>query len=431
VAKQDVLGVRVIGWLNRIVIRLMPLIVGLLVFALSFLVIPRLDNSPNPSESVSSDGFEYDPAPPGDSTAPREQPTVVSPTRDQTPDDGSNTPLIVLAVLSGLTAALGFRWRWPLFAVAAVGWLWLGIWTAPAAASYYAATKLRQRWHSIVFLIAALAVIIWPFARASFRNDLAVLSVVVTAMVVVLPYIAGLWVKARREVVAGLHERAARLELEQAVRAEQARTEERERIAREMHDVLAHRVSLMVLHAGALEVNAPDSGVAEEAALIRTTGRDALAELRQVLGVLRGGPQRSPVAAEQLAPQPVLSDVDRLLARARAAGLTVIRRDEGHARELPAAVERAAYRVIQEALTNVVKHAPGAATTLTLRQLPDALEVVVDSGPPPHRGDPVPSGFGLVGLRERVELLQGRFEARARLDGGFMVWALIPAGATA
>jgi signal transduction histidine kinase len=145
--------------------------------------------------------------------------------------------------------------------------------------------------------------------------------------------------------------------------------------------------------------------------------------------VLRAGvtPQWSPVPAQLLEPQPVLSDVDRLVVRARAAGLHVTRLDEGQARELPAAVERAAYRVIQEALTNVAKHAPGAATTLTLRQLPDALEVIVDSGPPPRRGDPVPSGFGLVGLRERVALLQGAFEARTRLDGGFVVRALIPA----
>ena len=430
-AKQDVLGVRVIGRLNRLVIRLMPLIVGLLVFALSFLVIPRMDGTSTPAQSGSPDALQYDPSSPSDSPTPRKQPIVVSPPSDQPPADRSDAPLIIPAMLSGLTAGLGFRWRWPLFAVAAVGWLWLGIWTAPVAASYYAATKLHRRWHSIVFLISALAVIVSPFAKASFVNDLAVLAMVMSAMMVMLPYIAGLWVKARREVVAGLHERAARLELEQEVRAEQARTEERERIAREMHDVLAHRVSLMVLHAGALEVNARDTGVAEEAALIRTTGREALADLRQVLGVLRGGLQRSPVPAEVLAPQPVLSDVDRLLVRARAAGVAVTRLDEGHARELPAAVERAAYRVIQEALTNVVKHAPGATTTLTLRQLPDALEVVVDSGPPPRRGDPVPSGFGLVGLRERVELLQGRFEARARLDGGFVVRALIPAGATA
>jgi signal transduction histidine kinase len=187
-----------------------------------------------------------------------------------------------------------------------------------------------------------------------------------------------------------------------------------------MHDVVAHRVSLMVLHAGALEVNSPDEHTAAAAALIRTTGREALADLRDVLGVLR-----SPDAALQ--PQPVLADLDALIEQSRAVGIQVGRRDEGEARPLAAAVQRAAYRVVQEALTNVHKHAVDAATDVVLRYLPGAFEVTVRNATPVQPPGSLPaSGLGLAGLRERVELLGGEFDALRRIDGGFVVTARLP-----
>ncbi|MER7498542.1 histidine kinase [Nonomuraea pusilla] len=182
---------------------------------------------------------------------------------------------------------------------------------------------------------------------------------------VVLPLVAGLWVGARRQVLAGLRERAARLEREQAARAGQARAQERTRIAREMHDVVAHRVSLIVLHTGALEVSVPDERTAAEIASIRAAGREALANLREVLGVLRA--QESP---DGHAPPPSLADLDRLLGQSRSAGLRVRRRDEGDPRPVPEAAQRAAYRVVQEALTNVHKHVGDATSTSSCATVP-------------------------------------------------------------
>jgi signal transduction histidine kinase len=229
-------------------------------------------------------------------------------------------------------------------------------------------------------------------------------------------------VNARRRAVAALRDRAERLEREHHARTEQARAQERTRIAREMHDVVAHRVSLMVLHAGALEVGTDDEGTVEAAALIREIGREALGDLRGVLGVLRSG-------GDATAPQPTLADLDRLLDQTRGLGIRVTRRDEGETRPLPELVERTAYRIVQEGLTNVHKHAGDASTDVVLRYLPAGFEVAVRNGPAPPPVDPLPgAGLGLSGLRERVGLLGGEFEARREPDGGFGVVARLPAG---
>jgi signal transduction histidine kinase len=246
---------------------------------------------------------------------------------------------------------------------------------------------------------------------------------------VFVPLVVGLWVDARRQVVAGLHERALQAEREQQIRAETARGEERARIAREMHDVVAHQVTRMVLRAGALEVSAPDAKTAEAAAAIRITGREALADLRQVLGVLR-----TRRLDDVLTPQPVLADLDALLDAAPETGVDVTRRDEGEARRLPDTVERAVCRIVQEALLNVRKHAPGASTEVVLRHHEETVGVEVSNGPPPDNGDAdeaLPhSGFGLVGLTERVQLLGGTLEAAPRPDGGFVVRATLPTSET-
>ncbi len=154
-----------------------------------------------------------------------------------------------------------------------------------------------------------------------------------------LPLVAGLWSHARRQVLAAMREQAEQLVREQVLRAEQARAQERARIAREMHDVVAHRVSLMVLHAGALQVGAPDERTAQAAALIGDVGREALSNLREVLGVLR-----SPDASRD--PQPTLADLDRLLAQSRDLGLVVDRRDEGPVRTLGQLILEAAGGVV-------------------------------------------------------------------------------------
>lgn len=236
---------------------------------------------------------------------------------------------------------------------------------------------------------------------------------------VALAVTVGLWVGTRRELIANLRERAERLERERYLEAERASAAERTRIAREMHDVVAHRVSLMVLHAGGLEVSAADERTAETAALIRGTGREALAELREILGVLREDPE----AEAEAVPQPVLADLDRLIGDWREAGMAVERRTTGDVRGLPVRLERTAYRVVQEALTNAAKHAPGAAVTVRLDYGAADLDVAVANEPPPPgaaRAQPPPSsGYGLTGLRERLAMVGGTLTAGPYPDGGW------------
>lgn len=333
-----------------------------------------------------------------------------------------------VAAACGVTAVLARRSPWPLAVAAAVAHTWLVMWPAAAVASYYAGTHLRR--HRDLWLYAGGAVAVWSLGglvshlaggyralvAGTFANVL-----VMGAALLGLPLVAGLWVRARRQLLDAMREQSEQLRREQALRAEQARAQERARIAREMHDVVAHRVSLMVLHAGALEVNAPDARTAEAAALIRDTGREALSNLREVLGVLR------PREAARV-PQPTLADLDRLLDQSRALGVMVDRHDEGEARPLDASAERTAYRVVQEALTNVHKHAGGAAADVIVRYLPGELEVVVRNGPSATGGGGLPgSGWGLTGLRERVELLGGTLEDGPRAGNGFQVLARIPA----
>jgi signal transduction histidine kinase len=243
---------------------------------------------------------------------------------------------------------------------------------------------------------------------------------------VALPVVLGLYTSARRGLLASLRERAARLEREQSLLARQVRTEERTRIAREMHDVVAHRVSLMVVHAGALEMKPDrDAGtVAEAASKIGEIGRQALGELRQAVGVLKIDDDAAP-----LAPQPTLDDLRELVEQSRGAGVPVDFRVEGR-RRLANAAERTAYRVVQEGLTNVHKHAFGARTEISLRFLPDQLEVSVrNDAPRRSAGIDLPSGgHGLAGLRERLSLVGGEFESGPSGAGGFRITARIPVG---
>ena len=239
----------------------------------------------------------------------------------------------------------------------------------------------------------------------------------------VTPLLFGLWVGTRRQLIDRLQERAERLEREQHLKAEQATTAERTRIAREMHDVVAHRVSLMVLHAGGLEVSSTDEHAVETAGVIRTTGREALAELRSILGVLRDKSTESAPTA----PQPVLADLNRLLEEWRGVGMKILHEETGDQIFLPTSVQRTVFRVVQEGLTNAAKHAHGATVTVGLHHRPDRIEVEVANGPPPTPSEPPPhSGFGLTGLRERLALVGGELTVGACPDGGWRMRAMVP-----
>jgi signal transduction histidine kinase len=273
------------------------------------------------------------------------------------------------------------------------------------------------------------------------------------------PVLLGLYVGARRRLMESLRERADSLERELQLlaeraeeRAEWARNEERTRIAREMHDVVAHRVSLMVVHAAALQAVArkdPEKAV-KNAALVGDMGRQALTELREMLGVLRsGGEERRerssvPLAAVGAAAAaaasravldegegPSLAELDELIGQSAAAGMVVDLRVEGEARSYPAEVEQTAFRVVQEALTNVHKHASGAKTYVRLAHRVSEIAMQVENEPPPEPGSAssagLPSGGnGLVGMKERVSALGGVFVSGPTDAGGFRVSAVIP-----
>ncbi|WP_148272078.1 sensor histidine kinase [Saccharopolyspora spinosa] len=252
-------------------------------------------------------------------------------------------------------------------------------------------------------------------------------SLAIYVLFTLFPVVVGLYMAGRRARLAHWVERAERAEREQALIADRTRAEERARIAREMHDSIAHQVSLVVVHAGALELlaNKDPEKAAQAAATIQDVGRGALNELRQMIGVLRSDPTDQ--APEP--PQPTLQDVEALVSASRDAGLAAELRIEGKRRQLPDHIERAAYRVIQEALTNVHKHAGGSRAAVALTYQPERLAVSVhNSRPAADFRRALPSGGqGLIGLGERVQLAGGDLDSGPLPDGGFRVTATLPA----
>ncbi|MET4645062.1 histidine kinase [Streptomyces sp. NBC_01550] len=240
------------------------------------------------------------------------------------------------------------------------------------------------------------------------------------------PLAVGYVVAVRRDLTAATEARVADLEREHLVLDERARAEERAAIAREMHDVVGHRVSNMVLAAGALEVG-PAAGhpdVVRTAELIRSDGRQALEELREILGVLSVG---HPVHWAPTAPQPDVAQLPGIVAHATERGQSVQLEVNGHPETLSSPVQRAVHRIVQESLTNAAKHAPGARVRVDVDCRSDGVHVSVGSGAPTGRptADLPSGGHGLVGLAERVELLGGTLTAGPHGDG-FLVSAFIP-----
>jgi len=236
-------------------------------------------------------------------------------------------------------------------------------------------------------------------------------------------WVAGDRTRTRRAYLAELQERAAQLEREREEHVRRATDEERSRIARELHDVIAHNVSVIAVQAGAARTTAaadPDRSRAT-LELIERTARSTLGELRALLGVLRKSGEPAPLRQ----PQPTLAQLDELVAQSRDAGLHVELRVEGEARAVAAIADLCAYRVVQECLTNAMKHAPGANVNVLLRYGPrDLLVTVVDDGPGPAEAGP--AGHGLIGMRERLALVGGTLAVGPALGGGFRVEARLP-----
>jgi signal transduction histidine kinase len=243
----------------------------------------------------------------------------------------------------------------------------------------------------------------------------------------------GMFIRARRLLLLSWRERAERAETEQQLRVDQARQRERTRIAREMHDVLGHRISLISMHAGALEVRAQSAGeeIVESAAVIRASAHQALEDLREVIGVLRT--ETEPEDQSSGRPQPTLADVQALVEESQQAGMNITFHYgvPETANVIPASVGRTAYRVVQEGLTNARKHAPGSAVLVQVNGGPGpglSVEVrnrrLVASGP---IGSSVPGDSrGLLGLAERASLVGGRLDHGRTPDGDFLLQSWLP-----
>lgn len=262
--------------------------------------------------------------------------------------------------------------------------------------------------------IVMVGVPIWQFAGADG-------AIPISTAVCVAPALLGMYVGTRRELVERVRERVER---EQQQRIAQARSDERAQIARDMHDVVTHRVSLMVLQATALEAATGEDPVTI-GKQIGAAGREALAELRSLVGVLRND------GDAPLTPQPGLADLDVLVEESRRIGIQVTLDMDGTAKQrLPLLLEHTAYRIVREALTNVHKHAPGAHTRVRIEQTPHLLRLSVRNGRGRGRSAtdaPLPvGGHGLLGLGERVRLVGGQFTADPTTDGGFEMIAEMP-----
>ncbi|MDQ0934904.1 sensor histidine kinase [Streptomyces turgidiscabies] len=390
-------------------------------------------------------------------------------------DAGIPLPVgFVFGVVAG--SVLLLRRRWPIAVVLvsiAVAPAQMGFLMGVVGLYTLAASELPRRIIGALAGMAMVGTLIVTFVRSHQHvadgglkiGDWLVPVVAITTSLGVTapPLLLGLYVGARRRLMESLRERADSLERELQLlaeraeeRAEWARNEERTRIAREMHDVVAHRVSLMVVHAAALQAVArkdPEKAV-RNAALVGDMGRQALTELREMLGVLRSGDglerrvQGVPLAAvgvaaaaaasravpggEGVGEGPCLSELEELIGQSAAAGMVVDLSVEGEVRLYGAEVEQTAYRVVQEALTNVHKHAAGAKTHVRLAHRGDEVAMQVENEPPsePVSGSAVrfPSGGnGLLGMKERVAALGGVFVSGPTEAGGFRVSAVIPA----
>ncbi len=344
---------------------------------------------------------------------------------------GGSTAYGNLALAVGLagSALLWWRRRWPLEVTVIGGILTAAVGFPGAALLGLFTLAVRRRDRVLVIataFIAACLAVPHPWSSVPWQLGDTLTSVALAAAFALW----GSYVGARRDLIESLRERAVRAEAERELRAVQARTAERARIAREMHDVLAHRVSLIALQAGALEVNAgAASGTVERAAAeIRSTAHETLEDLRGVLGVLRG------TDAEPLAPQPGLGDLARLIEESRVGGAAVellVDDDAAAPHAVPESLGRTAYRIVQESLTNVRKHAGPANVRVAVRLREHRLSIEVVNDRPKSPAAPLPgSGSGLIGLAERVHLGGGEITSAATASGGWRVYAELPVDRT-
>jgi len=360
-------------------------------------------------------------------------------------------PLVVDGVLAGLLT-VGAQWQ-----------IWLGkdgaghqLWAALMAVAIMAPVAVRRRYPAVVgtgvpvlsaadhalwdpkfigypvaTFCALYALSVWTSPRRfACGTVLAAAAFLATSVApggqvqVAVPFTAVTVVVMLliRRIIGDRDRRARMAERERDVAAREAVVEERARIARELHDVIAHNVSMMVLQAGAERavLDGANGGTRDVLHTIEQIGRSALTEMRRLLGMLRSD------AADPLSPQPRLADLPVLISQVREAGLPVELHIDGQPRDLPAGIELSAFRIVQEALTNALKHAGPARAQVSVRYRTDTLELeITDDG----AGQAMPAGgggHGLAGMRERVALYGGRLDAGCRPAGGFGIRVLLP-----
>lgn len=290
-------------------------------------------------------------------------------------------------------------------------------------ALYTVAAHCDRARTAMAALIAAVSVSV-VFATA--RWDVTLGSIITNTLVFGSALLIGDNLKTRRAYVASLRERAERAEQNREEDARRAVAVERARIARELHDVVAHSMSVMIVQAGAARRVLPGDPTRAGTAMseIEATGRQAMTEMRRLLGVLRDEQDAPPA----LSPQPSMRNLAALADQFRDAGLPVQLDVVGEERELPPGVDLSAYRIVQEALTNALKHAGPASAVVTVRYADDGVDVEVCDDGRGAAGVPVAAGkgHGLVGMRERVDLFGGELRAGPQAGGGFAVRARLP-----
>jgi signal transduction histidine kinase len=324
-------------------------------------------------------------------------------------------PMIVIAILAAFTLAVSLLISPAgLLTPANAGNVWAPLGTVLAAYGPFYYRRNPRAAFAAVGTLTMIVARVWEPSAA-----LITLGVLRTA---VGPLLA-LYFTARHEVLQGLRDRADRAEREQHLLAEQARADERARLAGEMHDVVTHRISLMVLQAGALGITATDDATRRAAEELRAAGCQALDELRDLIGILRTEPE-----ADQA---PSLSGLPELIAESTAVGTLAELSQEGDPELASPVVGRTVYRIVREALTNARKHAPGSHVLVSVRYGESQIALTIANGPAPLGATSelaaTGSGLGIAGLRQRIELVHGSLRTGPTPDGGFCLEASLPA----
>ncbi|MET8505397.1 sensor histidine kinase [Streptomyces sp. NPDC004787] len=363
------------------------------------------------------------------------------------PTGAEGAPLAYGVVAALFSLVVAVRRRMPekmLLLAVALGLAQLALGLVPFMADfamlviiYTVAAHDGPRWASRLALVgglsaATLSQLRWPLEDGAGSSAAKVFFTVIMTVPFALAWVLGDSLRTRRAYFAQLEERASRLEKEREAQAKVAVAAERARIARELHDVVAHNVSVMVVQAdGAAYVMDSSPETAKQALeTISSTGRQALAEMRRLLGILRTGEHQE---AGEYVPQPDVRQIEDLVEQVRGAGLAVDFKVEGTPRPLPSGVELTAYRIVQEALTNSRKHGgPDVGASVRLVYFDDGLGLLVEDdgrGAPQEMyedGGADGRGHGLIGMRERVGMVGGTLDAGPRPGGGFRISALLP-----